>query len=216
MNRPEPSGTARFHPGEKERGSRPGLPLHVCSGTMVLRRNEPAHAILGGEMGKGLKPDWYLESLYSVTPQQLRDLGVSGLLLDIDNTLVPNHMPDADEQVITFVSRMQEAGIRLAILSNAGEHRKERFNRPLGLPVVPHALKPFRKGYLEGLALLGLPAGQVAMAGDQLFTDIWGANAAGCRSLLLLPMHRSEPWYVRLKRLLEKLVMGGMKPAAHL
>lgn len=167
-------------------------------------------------MGKGIRPDWYVESLFAITPQALKEQGVAGLLLDIDNTLVPNHVPDADEQVITFISRMQTAGIRLAILSNASTHRKALFNRPLGLPVVHHALKPFRKGYVEGLSLLDLPAASVAMVGDQLFTDIWGANAAGIRSLLVVPMNRSEPWYVRLKRLLERMVMGGMRPTADL
>lgn len=167
-------------------------------------------------MGKGIRPDWFVESLFTVSPQALKEKGISGLLLDIDNTLVPNHVPDADEQVITFISNMQAAGIQLAILSNASAHRKALFNRPLGLPVVERALKPFRKGYEKGLSLLGLPADSVAMVGDQLFTDIWGANAAGVRSLLVVPMNRSEPWYVRLKRLLERMVMGGMKPTTGL
>lgn len=167
-------------------------------------------------MGKGIRPDWYVSSLFALTPEEFRANGIEGLLLDIDNTLVPNHVPDADEQVITFISRMEQAGIRLAILSNANSHRKELFNRPLGLAVVNHALKPFRKGYELGLDLLGLPAGSTAMVGDQLFTDVWGANAAGIKSILVMPMHRDEPWYVRLKRLLERLMMGGMKPTTHL
>jgi len=170
----------------------------------------------GGEMGKGIRPDWYVESLFTISPEAFKAHGVTGLLLDIDNTLVPNHVPDADERVITFISRMQAAGIRLAILSNASAHRKTLFNRPLGLPVVSRALKPFRKGYLEGLSQLSLPPEAVAMVGDQLFTDIWGANAAGIRSLLVMPMNRSEPWYVRLKRLFERMVMGGMKPSPSL
>ena len=167
-------------------------------------------------MGKGLRPDWYVSSLFALTAEELRANGIEGLLLDIDNTLVPNHVPDADEQVIRFISRMEESGIRMAILSNASAHRKELFNRPLGLAVVNHALKPLRKGYDMGLELLGLPARSAAMVGDQLFTDIWGANAAGVRSILVVPMHRDEPWYVRLKRLLERLMMGGMKPGTHL
>lgn len=167
-------------------------------------------------MGKGLRPDWFVQSLFALTPQEFAAHGVRGLLLDIDNTLVPNHVPDADDAVIQFVSGMQAAGIRMAIVSNASEHRKERFNRPLGLPVVPHAFKPFRACFLEGLALLDLPPEAVVMVGDQLFTDVIGANAAGIRSLLLEPMHRAEPWYVRLKRLLEKMLLGGRVPNVHL
>ncbi len=167
-------------------------------------------------MGKGLKPDYFLETLFSVHPDDLIALNIKGLLLDIDNTLVPNHVPDADGRVLSFVSGMQASGIRLAILSNASPHRISLFNRALGLPAVEGAFKPFRTGYEKGLALLGLPAGEVMMAGDQLFTDILGANACGIRSLLVAPMHKSEPWYVMLKRMLEKLFLGGMVPKSHL
>ncbi len=167
-------------------------------------------------MGKGLKPDFFLDSLFSVRPEDLALLGIRGLLLDIDNTLVPNHIPDADEQVLSFISGMQAAGIRIAILSNASAHRISLFNRPLGLPAVDGAFKPFRSGYQKGLGLLGLTAGEVLMAGDQLFTDVLGANASGIRSLLVSPMHRMEPWYVRLKRSLERLFLGGMTPATRL
>ncbi len=167
-------------------------------------------------MAKGLKPDFYLQTLLDVAPENLLEHGVKGLLLDIDNTLVPNHSPDADEAVISFVSRMQASDIRLAILSNASRNRIERFNRPLGLPVARGAIKPFKKGYLNGLELLGLPPEAVCMAGDQLFTDILGAKRVGIRSILLFPMHRAEPWYVQMKRLLERAFLGGMKPVAEL
>ena len=167
-------------------------------------------------MGKGLKPDYYLSSLFTVSARDLQEKGIRGLLLDIDNTLVPNHQPDADGRVLTFVSSMQEAGIRLAILSNASVHRISLFNRPLGLPVVAGTFKPFRRGYRHGMTLLGLDASEVCMAGDQLFTDILGANLAGIRSLLVSPIHLLEPWYVRLKRLAEKVFMGGRVPSENL
>lgn len=167
-------------------------------------------------MGKGLKPDYYLSSLFTVSAQELLEKGIKGLLLDIDNTLVPNHEPDADGRVLSFISSMQEAGIRLAILSNAPAQRISLFNRPLGLPIVAGAFKPFRRGYRNGISLLGLSAPEICMAGDQLFTDILGANRAGIRSLLVAPMHDSEPWYVHVKRLVEKTFIGGRTPSEKL
>jgi uncharacterized protein len=167
-------------------------------------------------MGKGLKPDYYVSSLFAVSAKDLLDKGIKGLLLDIDNTLVANHEPDADGRVLSFVSAMQEAGIRLAILSNAASRRISLFNRPLGLPVVAGSFKPFRRGYRNGISLLGLDASEICMAGDQLFTDILGANRSGIRSLLVAPMHISEPWYVRLKRLAEKAFIGRRRPSEKL
>jgi HAD superfamily phosphatase (TIGR01668 family) len=167
-------------------------------------------------MGKGLKPDYYLSSLFAVTAGDLLDKGIKGLLLDIDNTLVANHEPDADGRVISFISGMQEGGVRLAILSNATAQRISLFNRPLGLPVVEGAFKPFRRCYRSGILLLGLEASEICMAGDQLFTDILGANRSGIRSMLVAPMHLSEPWYVRLKRLAEKAFIGRRTPSDRL
>jgi len=167
-------------------------------------------------MGKGIKPDYYISSLFAIHPQELKDRGIQGLLLDIDNTLVPNHMPDADEPVITFISKMQESGIKMAILSNAVSQRVHMFNRPLGLPVVQHHFKPLALGYMNGAKLLNLKVSEVCMVGDQLFTDIIGANRVGMKSILVVPMSKKEPWYVGLKRSLERAFLRGKGPSEHL
>lgn len=163
-------------------------------------------------MGRGLIPDWYVHSLFNISPEEFLQYGISGLLLDIDNTLVPNYTPDADERAILFISKMLESGIKIALLSNASESRIRMFNGPLGLPAVYKAFKPFRKCYAEGLELLGLPAASVCMVGDQLFTDILGANLAGIKSLLVEPMKVDEPWYIKMKRLLERELLRGRLP----
>ncbi len=167
-------------------------------------------------MGKGFRPDYYVQSIFNITAAEFRARGIHGLLLDIDNTLVPNHHPDADDRVITFVSKMQEAGIEMVILSNASMHRIHLFNRPLGLLVVDKGFKPFAKGYLKGIDLLGLPPAEICMVGDQLFTDIIGANKQGMKSMLVVPINPREPWYVKMKRLPEKVILARKSPTEHL
>ena len=43
--------------------------------------------------------------------------------------------------------------------------------------------------------------------GDQIFTDVWGANRAGIYSILVKPIHPKEEIQIVLKRYLEKIVL---------
>ena len=43
--------------------------------------------------------------------------------------------------------------------------------------------------------------------GDQIFTDVWGANKAGIYSILVKPIHPKEEIQIVLKRILEKVVL---------
>lgn len=163
-------------------------------------------------MGKGFVPDHYLTSLYRIRPERLLALGIRCVLLDIDNTLVPNHAPDADEQAIMFINQLKVAGVQAVIVSNARHARVERFNRPLGLKAVGNAWKPFGPGYRKALELSGIEPSATAMIGDQVFTDIIGGNRNGLRTILVQPIHRAEPFYVRAKRLLEGFFIGHLEP----
>ena len=44
--------------------------------------------------------------------------------------------------------------------------------------------------------------------GDQIFTDIWGANRAGIHSILVEPIAKHEEIQIVLKRKLEKIVLN--------
>lgn len=54
------------------------------------------------------------------------------------------------------------------------------------------------------------PANTVAV-GDQLFTDILGANLAGIYSILVTPMNPKEEIQIVLKRYLEKPVLWAYR-----
>lgn len=43
--------------------------------------------------------------------------------------------------------------------------------------------------------------------GDQLFTDVWGANRAGIKSVLVKPIDKHEEIQIILKRRLEWIVL---------
>jgi hypothetical protein len=101
---------------------------------------------------------------------------------------------------------MRAAGIKLMIVSNNHPERVRPFADPLGLDFVSDSGKPLRRGYKAAMKKMGLKASETAAVGDQLFTDVWGANISGVTMLYVEPMEL-EPKskrFIRFKRVLEK------------
>lgn len=154
-----------------------------------------------------LQPDLELARATDLQPAQLRELGIEALLLDIDNTLVGWQRTDFTPEVLAWLESMKSAGIRLYIISNTTNLRRlGRVSEILGVPHVSGAMKPARGAYQRALSALGVPPERAAMIGDQLFTDILGANRVGIYSILVPPLHPREFIGTRVTRLIERLL----------
>ena len=158
-----------------------------------------------------LKPDKMVADVTSITLPFLRDKGIKALLLDIDGTLMPTKASQPTSDVFAWIDVMKSGGIKLFILSNSrrGWRVKELGGR-IEAPFLHLSRKPFKGGYLKALAALGLPPESAAMVGDQIFTDILGANRCGIYSILVRSTD-TDLWYHPLRRLAEKPFMkeGG-------
>lgn len=151
-----------------------------------------------------LYPDAYIESIFDITPQMLRNKGISGLILDIDNTLVATHIKEADEKVVGFIKSLKENGIKAIIVSNGRKKRVELFCKPLDIGYISKAHKPLSSAFNKALQSMELTKEKVAILGDQLFTDVLGGNLMGIQSILIKPIDLDEPFLIRLKRIFEK------------
>ena len=129
-------------------------------------------------------PTEYVDSVWDIDFAALYAKGYRGLLFDIDNTLVP-HGADSTPEIDALFARLHEMGFRSLMLSNNGKSRVERFLRNIDALYLDNAGKPRPKGYKKALRLLGLPKKQVLVIGDQVFTDILGANLSGMKSILV-------------------------------
>ena len=161
-------------------------------------------------MIKMLCPSEMAISAYEIDYDQLYRNGFRGIILDIDNTLVP-HGENASDESVYLINKMKNTGFNLCIISNNDEERVFRFNKNIGLPYVFKALKPSKKGYTKAKEILGCSNDKIICIGDQIFTDIAGANRAGMYSILVKPIDPKEPPFVRFKRLLEKPVFFYLK-----
>jgi len=136
-----------------------------------------------------LIPRHLAESVYWLTPPLLRERGIRLVLADLDNTLAPYEDPLPSPALRRWKEELEAEGITLFVVSNSRKSRRcPDFCQALGIPYVRHAGKPGTKGFQEALRQTGVPAEEAIMVGDQIFTDIWGANRAGIVSVLVRPM----------------------------
>ena len=156
-------------------------------------------------------PDLILEKVQDISAVKLEKNRIMGLILDIDNTLVPQHMKEADENAVQWIERMKSLGLKLCIVSNATQKRVIKFNERLQLYAIHRASKPGTKSFIKATELMGLSKDNIAVVGDQIFTDIYGGNRAEMFTILVSPIHKREALWVMLKRIPEKIVLHYYK-----
>lgn len=151
-------------------------------------------------------PGDLLDSAYQIEYKHFYDEGYRGIIFDIDNTLVPHGAP-ADERACGLFVRLRELGFSCVLLSNNKEPRVKLFADAVGARYIHKAGKPKSAGYERAMALMGTDRTNTLFVGDQIFTDIYGANRAGIRTILVRPIHPKEEIQIVLKRYLERIVL---------
>lgn len=145
-------------------------------------------------------------SSYDIDYEKLYREGYRGILFDIDNTLV-EHGADATPRAVELFKRLEGIGFQTCLISNNSEERVLRFNKDIGANYIFHANKPFPKNYRKAAKLMGTCINNTIFVGDQLFTDVYGANRIGMLTYLVKPIHPKEEIQIVLKRRLERIVL---------
>ena len=158
-----------------------------------------------------LTPHHRVHSVLELTPERLRQWGLCALLLDVDCTLTRYRRGEPAPEVAAWIEELRTAGVGLCLVSNGMGHRIRRFAERLHLPCVAKAMKPLPWGVWSALRKLRAAPSQTAIVGDQLFADVMAGRLAGVCSILVEPIHpEEEPWYTRLKRLPERLILARL------
>lgn len=160
-----------------------------------------------------LQPDYYIPHITAVTPEFLREHGIRGLILDVDNTLTTHDDPTPHPEIAAWLARMRQEGFGMMIVSNNSEERVKPFAAILGLPYVSDGKKPRTDGMRRAAEKLGgLAPEETAVIGDQIFTDVWGGNRFGALTILVAPLGPEIVPFIKVKRVAEKLVLRGRRP----
>ena len=148
-------------------------------------------------MGFSLLADLEVDSILSLKPEGLRDMGIRLMLLDFDNTIVAYTVNEPSEDFLSWREDLLKAGIDLMVVSNSRKSRRvPDFCEKWKLPYIRHAGKPRPGGIRRAMAERNVSPVETALAGDQIFTEILGANLSGVTSILVHPIHFSNPFQV--------------------
>jgi HAD superfamily phosphatase (TIGR01668 family) len=139
--------------------------------------------------GKLLQPDLFLGgSILSLTSEALQQQGLKGLVLDVDETLVPISMTEASSELQQWLQSLHPDTQVWLVSNNISQSRISRIAQSLNLPYILGAGKPSRRKLRQAVQSMGLPFEQVAMVGDRLFTDVLAGNRLGMFTILVEPM----------------------------
>lgn len=153
-------------------------------------------------------PHYLIESVVELSPERLRALGVENLLLDVDCTLKRYGMQELEPEITAWLEKIKGEGFRICLLSNGMAPRIGRFAEKVGLPFVAEAWKPLPRGCFRAMKEFGFERDKTAIVGDQIFADVMAGRFAGIRTFLTTAIFpEEEPWYTRMKRPFEKVVM---------
>ena len=138
-----------------------------------------------------------------VSPQLLRENALKAVLVDMDDTLLEFQQTQLKPEFISWMQSLKDADIPALILSNGSRRRVRDCANELGVAGLALTGKPFPAAFRRGLETLGAKASHTAMIGDQLFTDVVGANLAGLTSILVTPLGSGGLPHTRMIRNVE-------------
>lgn len=165
----------------------------------------------GDAMLKLFTPNYYIHNYSALRVEYLKEHDIHVLLCDIDNTLVPHDVALPDANVREFLQSMMDAGIQIVFISNNVEERVKTFAQGMDARCYPFALKPLPKTYRQVLRDVGEDKKHVAVLGDQLMTDILGANLMGLHTILTAPAVVRDLSFTKFNRFFENIVFKLLK-----
>ena len=150
-----------------------------------------------------LLPDLITEKLTDLSPKLLLDRGITLLMMDFDNTIVPYTRDIPEQEMEDWLTAMLASDVQICVVSNSRSPRVQVFCRKRGIPCITRAKKPFSKGIRQCLQQFDVAAQHAALVGDQIYTDTLGANGTGVMSILVKAIDNHTFW-LKLRHVAEK------------
>lgn len=161
---------------------------------------------------KNLYPNLYLKKVEDITIEIIIKNKIKLLALDVDNTLI-DYYKNMSEDVKNWAKSMKSQGVKLYILTNTNKKEKvEKVANELEIPYKYFAMKPLKKGFKYIEKKTRIPAQNIAVVGDQIFTDVLGGNRCNMFTILVDPIDKTKDyWYTAWKRPIENKIKSKFK-----
>ena len=161
---------------------------------------------------KNLYPNFYYKKVEEITIETLMRNKIKLLILDVDNTLI-DYYKNLSEEVKQWAKEMKGQGIKLYILSNTNNKEKvEKVAKTLQIPYKHFAMKPLKRGFKYIQKETNIKPENIAVVGDQIFTDVLGGNRCGMTTILVDPIDdKKDYWYTAWKRPIENKIKNNYR-----
>jgi uncharacterized protein len=136
-----------------------------------------------------LQPDLVLgSSVLDLTPEIIAQYQIEGLVLDVDDTIVPIGSSIAQLELVLWIEQISKIVPLWLVTNNPNQVRIAAIADSLSLPYVLSAGKPSRRKLRQAVEAMQLEPKQVAMVGDRVFTDVLAGNRLGMFTILIEPI----------------------------
>ena len=152
-------------------------------------------------------PKAYFNSVKDINIDFLNKNNIKALILDVDNTILDfdKKIPDGVKE---WTEDLKAQNIKLCILSNSNQKEKVKMVAEiLDIPYFYFATKPLKRGFKKTLKILEEKEENIAAVGDQIFTDVIGANRCKMFSILVKPIAKKDILVTRIKRPIENYII---------
>jgi len=156
-------------------------------------------------------PNMYSKNIYKINYKFLKKKKIKCLLFDLDNTIVPGHVKNAEQKTKDLFDKLKKEGFRVFIFSNSPAPRLKPFKDFLNVEVNSLSLKPFSFSFYKIIKLTGLKKEEIAIIGDQLLTDIIGGNKVGIFTILIDPITIKDQFFTKFNRKKENKILEELK-----
>ncbi len=147
-------------------------------------------------------PKYIFPKITDISPDFFAQKGITLVLLDFDNTMLPYTVDLPTTELLNWIQSMKQAKIQLCIVSNSHKQRVPTFSKKYDIPCVTGAKKPGTKGIYEAISNFNADIAHTALIGDQIYTDVLGANRANIVSIIVKSIHNHNFW-LKLRHVFE-------------
>ncbi len=155
-------------------------------------------------------PDIYQKSIYEINYKKLKKNGIKCLIFDLDNTITPINIKKPTKKLKDLFEELKDMKFKVIIISNSTKKRVEPFKDLLGVDSAYLSLKPLKRKYLKVLKIYRFKPDKIACIGDQLLTDIWGANRMNFVSILVNPIGTTDYALTKINRMIEPFIYNKL------
>ncbi len=156
-------------------------------------------------------PDIYAKNIFEIDYKKLKSRGIKCILFDLDNTIAPLKEMTPSKDVKELFAYIDDLNIKTIIISNSRKKRVAPFKEELNVDSCYSSMKPLKRKYKKILKLFHYEYSEVAAIGDQILTDVFGANRSGITSIFVDSLTDEDGVFTRFNRKIEKLILNNLK-----